>query len=260
MEAQRGQTAELARQYLNLRTQYGVKEPRSELARLEQAMNRRRFRIQHLRSQLAEIQEQLRWLETELDGFDKGMELVLTEAIEDLLQQHREMWSPFPALGFRMWTVDSDGFHGVKLTWSTPTMEARCLTTGERDGVPHTDGSCRYPPCGIYATKTVEYLLSDGLPKGPVAVGLVEMSGKVVEHTRGYRAQRATIRALVLNHRNGNLLCTDEPAVINELLRDPSRSLTLAATTTTSDVTTASIEYLQSRARRMTWTSEKKNE
>jgi len=260
MEAQRPGTVELARQYLDLRNRYGIKEPRSELARLETAMNRRRFRIQHLRTQLAEIQEQLRWLETELEGFDKGMELVLAEAIEDLRRQHQEMWSPFPVLGYRMWTVDRDGFHGVRLIWSTPTMEARCLTTGERDEVPHTDGSCGRPPCGIYATKTVEYLVSDDLPQGPVAIGLVEMSGKVVEHARGYRAQRATIRALVLDHGNGKLLCTDDPAVISELLQDPSRCLTLPAVTPTGDAISATIEYLESRARRMTWTSEKKSE
>jgi hypothetical protein len=149
------------------------------------SMNRRRFRIRHLQTQLAEIREKLCWLESELTGFDKGKELVLMEAIEELRSLHREAWSPFPVFGCRMWAIDADGFHDMRLKYSSPTMHAQCLTTGENDNVPHTDGRYGQPPCGIYATKSVEDLLSEGLPRGGAAVGMVEISGKVVEHVRG---------------------------------------------------------------------------
>jgi hypothetical protein len=64
--------------------------------------------------------------------------------------------------------------------------------------VPHTDGRCGYPPCGLYCFKEPEQLIGAfGLPTGSrlAVVGLVSLSGKVVEHENGYRAQKARVLA-----------------------------------------------------------------
>lgn len=111
-----------------------------------------------------------------------------------------EFWSPRPVLGFRMWEVRGR-LHGAWRAWDRPFREARCVSgrTERDDGeVPHTDGRCGQPPCGIYAFKEPAQLLASfGLPEGSrrCVYGLVALSGKVVEHERGYRGQRATVVA-----------------------------------------------------------------
>jgi hypothetical protein len=111
-----------------------------------------------------------------------------------------EFWSPRPVLAFRMWEVRGR-LQGAWRAWDRPFREARCVSgrTERDDGaVPHTDGRCGEPPCGIYAFKEPEPLLAAfGLPEGSRrnVYGLVALSGKVVEHERGYRGQRAAVVA-----------------------------------------------------------------
>jgi hypothetical protein len=111
-----------------------------------------------------------------------------------------EFWSPRAVLGFRMWEVRGR-LQGAWRAWDRPFREARCVSgRAERDDgdVPHTDGRCGEPPCGIYAFKEPAQLLASfGLPEGSRrnAYGLVALSGKVVEHERGYRGQRARVVA-----------------------------------------------------------------
>ena len=111
-----------------------------------------------------------------------------------------EFWSPRLVLGFRMW--DERGrLHGAFRAWDRPVYEARCVSgRGERDdgAVPHTDGRCGTPPCGIYVFKEPAQLLGAfGLPEGSrrFVLGLVALSGKVVEHERGFRGQKARVVA-----------------------------------------------------------------
>jgi hypothetical protein len=250
-------TTELAKEYLTLCRRYGVRETRPELDRIEVAMNRRRFKIKHLRSRITEIEEQLRWLQNELEGYDKGLALILREAIDELREGHPDTWSPFPVLGYRMWVADDSGFSGVRRVWASSTMEATCLTTGDDDEVPHTDGRCGFPPCGVYAMKDARELLTERPPhtNGTVVVGLIGMSGKVVEHRRGYRAAKATVLALVLLGDTPAGIA--DPAEIDALFQDPShpaRSAPLVGAPTESAIT-----FLEDQARRLTWTSEKKN-
>ena len=122
-------------------------------------------------------------------------------------QRHRrprvpppEFWSPQPVLGFRMWEVRGR-LQGAFRAWERPFQVAHCVSgrTERDDGeVPHTDGRCGHPPCGVYAFKEPEQLLATfGLPEGPRrnVYGLVAMTGKVVEHERGYRGQRVKVVA-----------------------------------------------------------------
>jgi len=111
-----------------------------------------------------------------------------------------QFWSPTPVVGFRMWDL-RDRIYGSFRPWSKPEYEAVCLSpsTGtDYSEVPHSDGRCGPPPCGLYCFKEAEQLLAAfGLPTGKarVVVGLVALSGKVVEHERGYRAKRAKVVA-----------------------------------------------------------------
>lgn len=88
---------------------------------------------------------------------------------------------------------------GAWQEWEHPWRDARCVS-GRReqdDGeVPHTDGRCGHPPCGIYAYKEpADLLRAFELPRGSqrLVYGLVELSGKVVEHERGYRGRHAAV-------------------------------------------------------------------
>jgi len=111
-----------------------------------------------------------------------------------------EFWSPRPVLAFRMWEVRGR-LQGALQAWDRPVRVARCVSgrTERDDGeVPHTDGRCGRPPCGIYAFREPAQLLASfGLPEGSRrrVYGLVALSGKVVEHERGYRGQRASVVA-----------------------------------------------------------------
>ncbi|MBN2114409.1 MAG: hypothetical protein JW785_09820 [Acidimicrobiia bacterium] len=111
-----------------------------------------------------------------------------------------EFWSPTPVLGFRTWDL-RDRIYGAYRAWDRPEYEAICLSprTGrDYSEVPHSDGRCGSPPCGLYCFKEPEQLLAAfGLPTGTsrAVVGLVALSGKVVEHERGYRAKRAKVLA-----------------------------------------------------------------
>jgi hypothetical protein len=111
-----------------------------------------------------------------------------------------EYWSPRPVLAFRLWEMRGR-LHGAFQAWDRPFRVARCVSgrTERDDGeVPHTDGRCGHPPCGVYAYKEPEQLVATfGLPEGSRrnVYGLVAMAGKVVEHERGYRGQRVEVVA-----------------------------------------------------------------
>jgi hypothetical protein len=157
-------------------------------------------------------------LEKELEGLEKMLMLVLGEAIEEVRSSQGEVWSPVQVLGFRLWDVVDGRLHGYRERWDQPWMTARCPTTGDNFEVPHTDGRCGEPPCGIYAAKNVEVLLKAhaDLDLSEIAVGLVGMTGKVVEHERGYRAEHVTVLALALVE-DGEVRGVSDPEEVESL-------------------------------------------
>lgn len=136
-------------------------------------------------------------------------------------------WSPTPVLGFRAWRVGRE-VHGAVVPWAGPEYRASCLRLPEgpeKEGVPHTEGECGRPPCGIYAAKEARPLV-DRPPVGGVriAYGLVALSGKVVEHTAGYRA--AVARVLALAVCDGDLVVAlRHPDEVAAFFRNPMRVL-----------------------------------
>jgi|GEM_PF-3889496 len=92
-----------------------------------------------------------------------------------------EYWSPEPIIAWRRWRLLGATLQGARHPWPSPTFEATCHTCGTVPG-----WNCT---CGIYATKA-EHRWGTGY--GPI-YGRVELTGNIVEHEQGYRAERARV-------------------------------------------------------------------
>jgi hypothetical protein len=138
-------------------------------------------------------------------------------------------WSPVPVLAFRAWRIRGL-LRGVVGAWPEPVYRAGCFGSGRErfdPEVPHTDGSCGSPPCGVYAVKEAEVLVREVGPlsgRGRVALGVVELAGKVVEHTRGYRAGHVRVVALVVAG-DGRLVRVEGEGRLRRLFAAPDRTL-----------------------------------
>lgn len=136
-----------------------------------------------------------------------------------------------PVLAYRAWGISWGRLRGARAAWPVPTVEARCLDPGrvaaaDAGDVPHTDATCGPSPCGIYATKTAAAALVALEHDGPVALGVVALSGKVVEHEHGFRAAVATaVGMLVVSH--GEALSFDGLEV-DELFLAPDAAIAAA--------------------------------
>jgi hypothetical protein len=200
---------------------YGAGEPAWQ--RLDDRVRSHRGRLRFIDEQIAELEAEKRRLRTEIRGFEKALVLVRRSEVDRLRKEHAEAWSPVPVRGYRVWTVHRDGLHGARMRWPEPNLTAEC-TRGGRDEVPHSDGRCGPPACGIYAAKHPDLFFREFSTDWLGAMGLVELSGKVVEHTEGYRAQHARVVALGLVGR-GRSLVTHDPAVIELAFADPDQAL-----------------------------------
>jgi len=116
-------------------------------------------------------------------------------------------WSPRPVLGYRIWELRNNKLHGAWTPWETSSKTAVCLDRQSKatGPVPHDASECRPPPCGIYAlkgTRKVENLAERSIRNSAVpltlAIGLVSMRGRVVEHELGYRAEHVDVISLAM--------------------------------------------------------------
>lgn len=120
-----------------------------------------------------------------------------------------------PIVGFRMWsyTLSQVDAHlhppMMRGDWSTPSpwegAEARWVMAEcamvDTDPTHAPAEDCR---CGFYAMKSLELVPvfdvqmpnEDGVRVGTI-LGRVELAGKIIEHDRGYRAERARIVELI---------------------------------------------------------------
>jgi len=168
-------------------------------------------------------------------------------------------WSPRPILGFRCWRLTRQGVRGVVQVWPQPRLEAFCP---RGPGVPHDSPGCR---CGVYAFKEAGALLGQrwGASSAPLVHGLVVLTGKVVEHERGYRAQRAEVQAAAVLRPNG-VAWGSESAWIEALFASGEGPDGFggaeARPVRGGDSSRRAVEYLGSEARRFqeAWTSESK--
>jgi len=160
------------------------------------------FRIEQTRRLLEGLEDEASTIEKEIAGYETGLRALLGDVLDEAEDWAATLWSPIPVLAYRMWRVRDGRLHGVRSAWNGPELEAHCLgggrIAGRSVGVPHTNGECGNPPCGIYAYGGPQALIGN-LARPGHAVGLVALSGKVVEHERGYRAQLARVVALAVS-------------------------------------------------------------
>lgn len=240
-----------------------AEESRGEVARLEAAISKRAIRRETLLREAEHLRRRVDLLQTEaqaLDGEVAGLEKALEALCRDIADRHgldvEQWWSPAPFIGYRAWIIKKDGLHGARVRWTSRHLTAGCLGTSADSEVPHANGECGSPPCGIYATKGVDTLFRffGGGMLREVALGLVSLTGRVVDHELGYRAARAEVKAVTVVS-GPSLLATAIPEVIDQVFtstRDEVGRMCRASDRPLEEA----VAYLEEQARRtQTWTS-----
>jgi len=105
-------------------------------------------------------------------------------AAKTAVEPKEEFWSPIPVTGWRAWRWHGHVLHGAMQTWPAASHTATCDSCSEVPGWSHS--------CGIYAVTERDNIPLFGGPAEAV-VGRVELSGLVIEHEKGYRAEHARI-------------------------------------------------------------------
>lgn len=215
---------DLLGQLERLRQRYGIETDPS--VPLSGSIGRRRHRLEEIRRRIDELSEEASTIERELIGYRAGLVAHLTDLVERLRADHREAWSPTPVMGYRMWALLYDRIEGVRTVWPTSRLRATCAAGYADVEVPHTDGRCGRLGCGVYAAKRPEPVLDSFRPESGhrYMAGRVAMTGKVVEHDTGYRAEIAEAVAVVAAGRQG-VLATRDPCVIAALFQNPARTM-----------------------------------
>lgn len=244
-------TADLRREANKYRERYGDVEELTPLERLDRSLAARRARLIQLDEMAAEIAAEKTALEAEISGIDRAVEALIREVLPAIGERFGEGWSPAPVLGYRLWAWNDGEMHGVRARWAVPRMTAECDTARDRFEVPHSDGRCGRLGCGVYAAKDLRRLLDEFAPalRSSFAAGLVEMTGKVVEHDRGYRAARAEVVALVAVSTMAAEL-TDDTARIAEIFDGAGLDEQPARYSHRDDLFEAIVVYLSQQERK----------
>lgn len=239
------EVAEAWRQLEVYADRYPIDDRLESLRSLKQTMQRRRDKGAALQRRLAQLEEmadevrdQIRAVYDEVAGSEKTGALLISEILEQVRIEMGEAWSPTPVRGFRAWRIIRGRVYGAKMAWNRPLMEAKCLQMIDGEDLPHSDSRCGQPPCGVYALKDLDKLYSDVIGDGDqdIVIGVVDLTGKVIEHDLGYRAQHAEVTALVANCGGRQLVSTD-PDEIALLFAEPER--TVAQLGSTNEIDTA---------------------
>lgn len=245
-------------QELDLLTRrYGDLGIEAEVRSIRDARQRHRLEMDRLNEDFDRIVERRRATLEAIEKLDRTLRALIDDVVGSTRRQRNEGWSPVPVLGFRAWVVEDGRLHGAWEMWPLPRSTATCKRSPDADEVPHTDGRCGPPPCGLYALKRADDLLDvTGWHGARVAIGLVEMSGKVVEHTKGYRAEHMEVIALGVVDPRGVLLI-DAPEDLQAAFGGGFDELD-GVLPTLQPIETMCF-WLEARKERMSWTSENKS-
>jgi len=196
------------------------------IARRREKHHAMRRRLGDLEKQLSETRADLRATADEIVGSRAAGALLIEEILDRVRQDNDERWSPTPVRGYRVWRIESGAVWGNQVPWPEPRLEGRCLRSIPGDDIPHASGRCGPPACGIYAVKDLDmFPASVGrCEMRDIAVGVVGLTGKVVEHELGFRARRASVVAVAIHHR-GARVATNEKSEIEALFRAPSDAI-----------------------------------
>lgn len=248
--------AQLRAQVHRYRARYGELDGMVDLEQADRALGVRERRLEQLTTEYQRIGLRMRSLNAEVERIERWIQFCLEDVVARARQAHAEGWSPTAVLGYRLWAIGEDGMHGVKMAWRGRTMTATCLARGGSEEIPHTDGRCGRLGCGVYAAKSVDSLFRgfDVSGIGDVALGLVALTGKVVEHETGYRAAAATVVALGASH-GEHLLLTDDADRIDTVFARPTLITGEPVVETHQERLLEMETYVEQAARRMSrWT------
>jgi hypothetical protein len=221
------------------RQRYQIEDRIGPVLSLERSIDRRRARLDALSRRLVELEAlladtraQVRSVEAELRGSAAAGVLLIDEIIDQVRQDNHEAWSPNPVIGYRVWRIEGDRVLGNQVHWPTPALDSRCLRKVPGDDVPHATWRCGPPACGIYTVKTLD-MFPDDVADCRIdrsVVGIVGLSGKVVEHIHGYRGQHAGVKA-VIARLDERTMRTGDPAEIAALFNAPASAVAALGTT-----------------------------
>jgi hypothetical protein len=215
------------------RDRYEIADILGPIDSLEKSIQRRQLRsfaltrrIEELKRDLAGARRELRAVRAEIEGSRATGALLIEEILDRVKAETGEAWSPSPFRGFRVWRIHQRSIWGNQVVWTQPELESRCLRSIPGDDVPHSIAKCGPPACGIYAVKSLDMFPPEvaGTAIRDSVVGVVALSGKVVEHELGYRASRARVVAAAVN-RGGRRRLFDRPTDISNLFSDPIAAL-----------------------------------
>lgn len=246
------------------RQRYRIEDRLGPLLGLEKSIRRRMLRstglsrtIETLETELRRVRSELQAVETEIEGSRATGALLISEILDQVREDMGEAWSPSAVRGFRVWRIEDGRVMGNQVCWPEPSLASVCLREVPGDDVPHAVDRCGPPACGIYAVKHLT-MLPDEVAAGRISrsiVGVVAMSGKVVEHEQGYRGARARVVAVVANG-EGKRIVTDHPETISSLFDDPLGTLSALGNSTCDDGSTIRAFLESSRRKEEQWISE----
>lgn len=165
------------------------------IVRMQRTIASQQVRLERLEHEAAAVLAEIARLEDEVHGREQALAMLLGHVVGRMERMHRDAWSPTPIVGYRLWAMRNGELHGARRHWTQPAFAAMCATHGE--GAPHADERCGRLGCGVYATKELEPLLAMHVqPESHSYVAAaVALTGRVVEHERGYRAAAARVTA-----------------------------------------------------------------
>lgn len=204
-----------------MRLRYGEAEIGTPLTRLQLKLHRNRARREAIRTEVESLLDEERRLTIEAERLEALRVRLVEEEADRIRERNGEGWSPVPIIGFRMWAIERDRVVGATgHVWDEASQEARCARSRGDDDLPHTDHQCSSVGhgCGIYAASDPSHLPWPG--DTDYVAGVVLLSGKVVEHERGYRAARARVAGAIVR-RLGRVLVTTERERLDLVFRSP---------------------------------------
>jgi hypothetical protein len=200
-----------------LERRYGRVESDLAWSRVQMRQSRNRARLDVIDDQLSQLTIERRRLVEEDRRLEMAKELLADHIADRIRERHNEGWSPTPVVGYRLWHLTDEGVFGATgHHWERSVMDAECARARPDDDLPHTDHRCSgfgYG-CGIYAASQ-PVLVKPDAPTGWI-LGVVLLSGKVVEHESGYRAAHARVAA-VIAYSGDRLLVTADPDAVERL-------------------------------------------
>jgi hypothetical protein len=215
------------------RQRYDIEDRLADVRRLEQSLSRRQAKAMSLlretevlQSRLAEAASELEVVQAEIAGSRQAGGLLIQEILDRVRVEQGEAWSPVAVRGFRIWEIRDASILGFQLKWSSSSMVARCLRQVVGDDIPHSESQCGPPACGIYAAKTLDpfaYGVTGCLHDG-WAIGVVALSGKVIEHEHGYRGAHGSVVAIA-TRLDRRWLVTAIPEHVRSFFEDPERTV-----------------------------------